>query len=55
LNHAPDFIKKEEMDELVKYGVSDGIDMYLKMKKFEGNSPKTEFTYWIEKSILCYL
>jgi hypothetical protein len=40
LNHAPDFIKKEEMDELVKYGVSDGIDMYLKMKKFEGNRPK---------------
>ncbi|MDF2788695.1 MAG: hypothetical protein K0S80_1793 [Neobacillus sp.] len=37
------------------HDVSDGIDMYLKMKKFEGNSPKTVFTYWIEKSILCYL
>ncbi|MDQ0973343.1 spermidine synthase [Neobacillus niacini] len=27
------------------HDVSDGIDMYLKMKKFEGKSPKTVFTY----------
>lgn len=37
------------------HDVSDGIDMYLKMKKFESFSPNTVFTYWIEKSILCYL
>lgn len=37
------------------HDVSDGIDMYLKMKKFEQQSPSTVFTYWIEKSILCYL
>ncbi|MGF7047650.1 hypothetical protein J2T13_002155 [Paenibacillus sp. DS2015] len=37
------------------HDVSDGIDMYLKMKKFEKQSPDTVFTYWIEKSILCYL
>lgn len=37
------------------HDVSDGIDMYLKMKKFEKENPDTVFTYWIEKSILCYL
>lgn len=37
------------------HDVSDGIDMYLKMKKYEKLSPHTEFSYWIEKSILCYL
>jgi len=37
------------------HDVSDGIDMYLKMKKFEKLTPNTVFTYWIEKSILCYL
>ncbi|MNP21405.1 spermidine synthase [compost metagenome] len=37
------------------HDVSDGIDMYLRMKKFEQQSPDTIFTYWIEKSILCYL
>lgn len=37
------------------HDVSDGIDMYLKMKKFEQQSPDTVFTYWIEKSMLCYL
>lgn len=37
------------------HDVSDGIDMYLKMKKYEEQNPDTVFTYWIEKSILCYL
>lgn len=37
------------------HDVSDGIDMYLKMKTFEQQCPDTVFTYWIEKSILCYL
>ena len=36
------------------HDVSDGIDMYLKMKKYEKQSPIL-FSYWIEKSILCYL
>jgi hypothetical protein len=31
---------------------SDGVDMYIKMKKLEALSPKTHFEYWIEKSIL---
>ena len=37
------------------HDVSDGIDMYLKMKEYEKQSPDSVFTYWIEKSILCYL
>jgi hypothetical protein len=37
------------------HDVSDGINSYLKMKKYEKQSPDTVFTYWIEKSILCYL
>lgn len=37
------------------HDVSDGIDMYLSMKKHEKQSPSTVFMYWIEKSILCYL
>lgn len=37
------------------HDVSDGMDMYLKMKEYEQCSPDTVFTYWIEKSILCYL
>lgn len=37
------------------HDVSDGIDMYLKMKQYESLSPNTVLTYWIEKSILCYL
>lgn len=37
------------------HDVSDGIDMYLKMKKYEAQNPNTVFAYWIEKSICCYL
>lgn len=37
------------------HDVSDGIDLYLKMKRYEPLSPRTKFSYWIEKSILCYM
>jgi hypothetical protein len=37
------------------HDVSDGIPMYLKMKNYEKENPNTVFSYWIEKSILCYL
>ncbi|WP_231889820.1 hypothetical protein [Oceanobacillus sp. Castelsardo] len=37
------------------HDVSDGMDMYLKMKEYEHLCPNTVFSYWIEKSILCYL
>ncbi len=34
------------------HDTSDGVDMYIKMKKNEVLSPNTRFEYWIEKSIL---
>lgn len=37
------------------HDVSDGIDLYLKMKEYEYLSPKSKFSYWIERSILCYM
>ncbi|KAA9021834.1 hypothetical protein F4V44_16430 [Niallia endozanthoxylica] len=37
------------------HDVSDGIDSYLQMKQYEKTCPNTQFSYWIEKSILCYL
>lgn len=37
------------------HDVSDGIDMYLRMKAYEELNPSSEFMYWIEQSILCYL
>lgn len=37
------------------HDVGDGKDMYLRMREFEKLSPKTEFSYWLEDSIKCYL
>lgn len=37
------------------HDASDGLDMYLKMKKLEKFSPETEWHYWIEKTLLSYL
>lgn len=37
------------------HDVSDGVEMYLKIKEYEKLYPKTEFEYWIEKSIKAYL
>ncbi|MGG6312288.1 hypothetical protein [Paenibacillus macerans] len=37
------------------HDVSDGIDLYLKIKQVERQHPDTVFSYWIEKSMLCYL
>lgn len=37
------------------HDVSDGVELYLRMKSYEQHSPETVFSYWIEKSILCYL
>lgn len=35
--------------------VSDGLPMYLRMKKAEGKNPDTRFLYWIEDFILSHL
>jgi len=37
------------------HDVSDGLDMYIRLKKLERLSPKTEFSYWIERSLLSEL
>ena len=37
------------------HDVSDGMNMYTRMKTYEKQSPNTIFSYWIEKSIACYL
>ena len=34
------------------HDISDGTEMYIKMKKYEANLPKAKFSYWIEDSIL---
>ena len=34
------------------HDVSDGTEMYIKMKKHESKLPDAEFSYWIENSIL---
>ena len=34
------------------HDVSDGVDLYLKMKKYEALCPNSHFEYWIEPSIL---
>lgn len=37
------------------HDVSDGLEMYLKMKKMEHLCPDTKFVYWIEESLLSAL
>ncbi len=37
------------------HDVSDGAEMYIKMKKMERLSPDTRFDYWIETGILSFL
>ena len=34
------------------HDVSDGVDLYVKMKKYEALCPDLQFEYWIERSIL---
>lgn len=37
------------------HDVSDGIELYLRMKELEGLSPGSRFMYWIEKTMGIYL
>lgn len=51
-------IKNKEYDFIfvdLWHDVSDGLEMYLKMKEYEKFSIDSEFRYWIEKTIKCYL
>lgn len=52
---ARDEMKKGEFDYVFTdlwHDVSDGVDLYVRMKKFEGACPNSHFEYWIERSIL---
>ena len=49
---------KEKFDYLFAdlwHDPSDGLDMYLRLKKYEPTAPKTKFAYWIEPSLLSLL
>lgn len=37
------------------HDVSDGVELYLKVKKYEERYNNTKFMYWIEESIISYL
>jgi len=37
------------------HDAGDGKSLYLKTKEYEKKYPNTEFAYWIEKTIRCYL
>lgn len=37
------------------HDISDGVELYLRMKKLEVYCPKTKYLYWIEESILSSL
>ena len=34
---------------------ADGLDLYRRMKAKEAKSPGSEFYYWIEDTLKCYL
>ena len=37
------------------HDASDGLELYVKMKKLEKNSPGTDFHYWVERTLLSTL
>ena len=37
------------------HDAGDGRDLYLKMKEYEKYSPESEYSYWLEDTIKCYL
>ena len=37
------------------HDAGDGLELYARMRRLEELSPKTEFAYWIEDSLLCQL
>lgn len=56
--YAGEQIAKEDYDFVFTdlwHDVSDGLDMYIRMKEYEKLCPDTVFSYWIEKSMKCYL
>lgn len=57
-SYAENEMPKKDYDYVfvdIWHDVSDGRDIYLKMKEYEKLSPSTEFDYWLENTIRCYL
>lgn len=36
------------------HDAGDGLPLYRRFKEYEGRFPSTEFTYWLEDTLLCY-
>lgn len=56
--YAEKYMPSEEYDFVfadIWHDPSDGIEPYLKMKDYEKLSPKSEYMYWIEKTMSYYL
>ncbi|MBQ9416115.1 MAG: hypothetical protein IJU20_04650 [Clostridia bacterium] len=57
-DYAEKRMKKGQFDFVfadIWHDVGDGKDLYLRMKEVEKKFPGTEFVYWLENSIRCYL
>lgn len=57
-HYAETDMQKEKYDFVFSdlwHDVGNGIELYLKMKEYEKLSLNMTYSYWIEKSILCYL
>lgn len=56
--YAQQHLAREAFDVVfadIWHDPADGVDLYLKMKEYEKFSPKSEYWYWIEDTMLCYL
>ncbi len=57
-HYAEHVAPKEKYDYIyadIWHDVSDGVSMYRRFKELEKYSPDSEFAYWIEKTMLCYM
>lgn len=56
--YAENYFAKENYDVVftdIWHDPADGVDLYLKMKKYEHLNPKSKYLYWIEDTMICYL
>ncbi|MCI1735877.1 MAG: hypothetical protein LKM30_09255 [Bacilli bacterium] len=57
-DYAKNKLPREKADYVfvdIYHDADDALPIYLKLKALEKLSPATEFSYWIERGILCYL
>lgn len=56
--YAQNHLASEQFDVVftdIWHDPADGVDLYLKMKTYEKLSPTSQFLYWIEDTMVCYL